>query len=73
MTKIPNVHRVCFSIVGLCLFGFGIKTILTEEISAEGSRWRGAGWLIQGDPAILVGITLCLLGTYVLFIAITEK
>ncbi len=73
MTKITKLHRVFFSIAGLCLFGFGVKTILTEKISAEGGQWRGAGWLIQGDSATFLGITLCLFGAYVLFIAITEK
>jgi hypothetical protein len=70
MAKISNLHRVFYSIMGLCLFGFGLKTILAQEISAAGSRWRGAGWVFQGDPAILVGILLSTVGAYILFLAI---
>lgn len=68
MQKILTSLRILYSIAGLFLFGYGSKTILTQEISAAGSRWRGAGWVIHGEPAVLIGILIGILGVYILLL-----
>ena len=69
LKKLSWLYRV----VSFVLLGYGIKTVITQEISASGSRMRGAGWSLQGNDAILIGSVLILTGIYILYVTITVK
>ena len=49
---------------GSVISGYGAKAIITQEIMAEGSRMRGAGWHMHGTPAIIGGILILGFGIY---------
>jgi len=55
------------------LIGYGLKTIVTQEMSAFGSRMRGAGWALYGAEAVFVGAVILAAGVYMLIVTITTK
>lgn len=59
--------------MGLFISGYGIKTIITEELVAEGSRLRGMGWYMYGDNAIIGGCIILAFGFYFIYLAYTLK
>lgn len=67
--SIKWLYRVCSAL----LFGYGFKTILTQEISADGSRMRGAAWALNGTDAIILGVAIAIAGAYMFFVTFTEK
>ncbi len=69
MKNLSKPHRAIYAIAGLALLVYGLKTILVREISTSGAGLRGAGWSIQGEPAMLIGFLLGLAGAYLLSLA----
>lgn len=67
--KLQWVYRI----VSFVLFGYGIKTIITQEISANGSRMRGAAWALNGTDAIILGSAIAAAGVYLFLVTVTTK
>ena len=65
--------RVLYGIMGSVMCVYGIGVMLAGEISAAGSRARGAGWSVQGDAAVFAGAVLAAVGAYIVYLAITAK
>jgi hypothetical protein len=59
--------------VGLLFIGYGLKTVITQEISAAGSQTRGAAWALYDEPAIVFGAVIALFGGYILWVAFAGK
>lgn len=59
--------RILYAVVGLSLFVYGFRVILAQEIAAEGSRWRGASWVIHGDAAIGLGVMIAAVGIFIIY------
>ncbi|MDH5407375.1 MAG: hypothetical protein OEY00_02045 [Gammaproteobacteria bacterium] len=55
------------------LFGYGVKTIITQEISAEGGRLSGAAWALNGTDAMILGTAIAVAGAYMFLVTFTEK
>lgn len=58
---------------GAIISGYGAKAIITQELMAEGSRLRGAGWYMYGTPAIIGGALIFAFGLYFIWLAFTLK
>lgn len=69
MNKPSTQLRVLHAIVGACLLVFGLRTVLTRKIGADGTQLRGAGWLLEGEPAVLIGFLLGVTGAYIIYLA----
>lgn len=65
--------RVLYAVVGLSLLVYGFRVILAQEISAEGSLWRGAAWAIHGDSAIGLGAMIAAVGVFIIYQVIKNK
>ena len=69
----PKPLKILWSVVGTLLLAFGIKAIISRRMQAEGSLLRGAGWELNGEPAMVMGAIFAALGAYVIFLVLKNK
>lgn len=69
----PKPVKILWGVARALLFVFGIKVILAKKLQEEGSLWRGAGWELNGEPAIAMGAIFAALGVYVIFLVLKNK
>ena len=66
---VKNPKRLLTITSGAVLSAYGIKALVTQKISEEGSLWRGAGWELNGEPAIIGGAIMLSLGLYIIYLS----
>lgn len=69
----PKSLKILYGVAGVVLLAFGLKAIFAEKIVTEGSRLRGAGWVLHGEAAIGVGAMIAALGIFVIYQALKNK
>jgi len=62
-----------YSIIGFVLMGFGLKAVVTKELSYSDTYASDVQWVLSGAPAVITGFTLFILGGYWVYVSFTTK
>ena len=68
-----SLSKVVTFIIGISASILGLNAVVTQELAAQGSLLRGAGWHMQGTPAIVSGLALLAIGLYIIWLAFTVE
>jgi hypothetical protein len=71
MQNPPNKLRWFYALVGLAISLYGLKTIISQEISASGKWSMASGWALHGNSAVILGSVIFLFGTFFVYVALT--
>lgn len=63
-----HFKKVAGVLMGLVVAGYGASVIITQELSTEGSM-RRVGLSLHRAPAILNGVLIFILGSYMVYLA----
>lgn len=66
MQHIPKNLKYLYVCFSLAFIGYGMLTLITQEISASGKGIFGSAWRLQGIPAMVFGGVITLAGIYLL-------
>ena len=65
-------ENIFYLSLGLVFIAYGLKTVITQEISAAHSEIQGA-WALYGDSATILGAVIIFFGAYILWLAFGGK
>lgn len=71
--KPEKTYRLIFGLFGLITTLFGAKTAISQKIVTGGKGIFGAPWSAYGTHAIIIGVTLIILGSYMIYLALPDN